>query len=80
MLPLPLGVVMHALWFELIHYCELSRVERRNVLLARRQMLFEQHARLMQEQQELEERQLRLEQQQHAFKPNWRNKASAKEM
>jgi hypothetical protein len=59
---------MNDLWFELIHYCELSLVERRNLLLARRQMLFEQHTRLEQEQQELEERRVRLEQQQYVFK------------
>ncbi len=65
--PLPEGVVMNDLWFELIHFCELSLGEQQNLLLARRQMLFEQHGRLEQRQQELDERQMRLEQQQRAF-------------
>ncbi len=58
---------MNNLWFELRHFCELSLGEQRNLLLARRQMLFEQHGRLEQQQHELDERQMRLEQQQCAF-------------
>ncbi len=65
--PLPKGMVMHDLWFELRYYCDLSLGEQRNMLLARRQMLFEQQDRLEQHQQELEARQMRLEQQQCAF-------------
>ncbi len=59
---------MDALWFELLHFCELTLRERQNLLLARRHMLFEQHARLEQHQQEIEERQVRLEQRQQACK------------
>ena len=59
---------MDTLWFELLHFCELTLRERQNLLLTRRHMLFEQHARLEQHQQEVEEQQVRLEQRQQTCK------------
>jgi hypothetical protein len=67
--PFPEGGVMDdSNWLESVRFYAQPLAKKRNLLLARREMLFEQQARLEQQKQELEVRQTRLEQQQQALK------------
>ena len=61
------GVVMDALWFEVIRFYELPLAKRWNLLLAQREKLYVQQTRLELLQQELAEQQTRLEQKRQAF-------------